>query len=145
MSTDDWVTVAAYDTPFLAQMVTDRLDEAGIRHRTLFDDAGGNLPHIAFATGGHRVQVAPADEALARRLIEPLPDPVMDDLDVGEFDGAGTGGVQPMTAMSRNASALRTERRWIPVGAAVLVVLVLLLVWLGMGGSIPGLTTGPFI
>ncbi|TVR36038.1 MAG: DUF2007 domain-containing protein [Nitriliruptor sp.] len=126
MSTDIWVTIVAYDTPFLAQLVTDRLDDVGIEHRTLSDSAGGNLPHISFGSGGYRVQVARQDEEAARDAIEALPDDFLDGIDVGEFQD-GTDGVVPADTL-RGAS-VATRQRWMRL-AAVLVVLVVLGVFL---------------
>lgn len=126
MSTDIWVTIVAYDTPFLAQMVTDRLDDVGIEHRTLSDSAGGNLPHISFGSGGYRVQVARQDEEAARDAIEALPDDFLDGIDVGEFQD-GTDGVVP--ADTFRGASVATRQRWMRL-AAVLVVLVVLGVFL---------------
>jgi len=126
VSTDIWVTIVAYDTPFLAQLVTDRLDDVGIEHRTLSDSAGGNLPHISFGSGGYRVQVARQDEEAARDAIEALPDDFLDGIDVGEFQD-GTDGVVPADTL-RGAS-VATRQRWMRL-AAVLVVLVVLGVFL---------------
>ncbi len=126
MSTDTWVTIVAYDTPFLAQMVTDRLDDVGITHRTLSDSAGGNLPHISFGSGGYRVQVAREDEAAARDAIEALPDDFLDGIDVGEFQD-GADGVVPGDATGQ--TDIEARHRWVRL-AAVAVVLVVLGVFL---------------
>jgi hypothetical protein len=127
VSTDTWVTIVAYDTPFLAQMVTDRLDDVGIAHRTLSDSGGGNLPHISFGSGGYRVQVAREDEEAARDAIEALPDDFLDGIDVGEFQDGNDGVVPADTVLG--PLRIDERRRRIRI-AAILVVLVVLAVFL---------------
>jgi hypothetical protein len=92
-----WVTVIAYDTPFLAQLATDHLDDAGIANRVLADSADGNLPHIAFGSGGYRVQVPASEEAVAREQLAALPEDALVGVDVGEFEDGQ--GVQPRTGV----------------------------------------------
>lgn len=88
-----WVTVVAYDTPFLAEMARDHLDDDGITTRVLADSGGGNLPEVAFMTGGYRVQVEQDAEDAARRSLAALPEDALVGVDVGEF--IETGGVRP--------------------------------------------------
>ncbi|MCA1782064.1 MAG: hypothetical protein LC679_07795, partial [Intrasporangiaceae bacterium] len=126
MTSNTWVTIVAYDTPFLAQLVTDRLDDVGIGHRTLSDSAGGNLPHISFGSGGYRVQVERQDGEAARDAIAALPDDFLDGIDVGEFQD-GTDGVVPSDTVG--GVDVATRNRWMRV-AAVVVVLVILGVFL---------------
>ncbi len=83
MTATTWVTVVAYDTPFLAQLASDHLEDEGVRTRVLGDSAGGNLPEVAFMTGGYRVQVATDDADLARRCLRELPDDGLAGVDVG--------------------------------------------------------------
>ena len=140
MSTDTWVTIVAYDTPFLAQMVTDRLDDVGIEHRTLSDSGGGNLPHISFGSGGYRVQVAREDEEAARDAIEALPDDFLDGIDVGEFQD-GTDGVVPGDTSS--TVDLAAKRRWMRLAAVAVVLIVLGVFLLGPPDLFPRLIDWP--
>lgn len=93
MTAPTWVTIVAFDTPFLAQLATERLDEQGIASRLLSDSGGETLPHISFATGGYRVQVAPEDADAARAALVALDEIEVGQMDVGEF--ADEDGVQP--------------------------------------------------
>lgn len=93
MTMSTWVTIAAHDTPFLAQMVTDHLEDAGFETRMLSDSGGGNLPHIAFGSGGYRVQVPSDDEVAARETLSTLRKDELVGVDVGRF--ADLEGVQP--------------------------------------------------
>jgi len=140
VSTDTWTTIVAYDTPFLAQMVTDRLDDVGIGHRTLSDSAGGNLPHISFGSGGYRVQVARQDEQAARDAIEALPDDFLDGIDVGEFQDGADGVLPEPTAADGHVA---TRHRWIRVAAVLVVVVVLGVFLLGPPDLFPRLIDGP--
>jgi hypothetical protein len=93
VSAPTWVTIVAFDTPFLAQLATERLEDEGIASRLLSDSGGETLPHISFATGGYRVQVAPDDAAAARDALVALDEIEVGQIDVGEF--ADEDGVQP--------------------------------------------------
>ena len=93
MTTSTWVTISAHDTPFLAQLVTDHLEDAGFETRLLSDSGGGSLPHISFGTGGYRVQVPSDDEAGARAALATLSEDELVGVDVGRF--ADHDGVQP--------------------------------------------------
>ncbi len=93
MTTSTWVTIAAHDTPFLAQLVTDHLEDAGFETRLLSDSGGGNLPHISFGSGGYRVQVPSDDEAAAREALSTLREDELVGVDVGSF--TDHEGVQP--------------------------------------------------
>jgi len=97
-----WTTVVAYDTPFLAQLATEQLDEAGITSRLLSDSGGETLPHISFATGGYRVQVTTEDEPAAREILAALDEQPLGDIDVGEFED--DDGVQPPQLGSSTSS-----------------------------------------
>lgn len=140
MSTDTWVTIVAYDTPFLAQLVTDRLDDVGIGHRTLSDSAGGNLPHISFGSGGYRVQVAREDGEAARDAIAALPDDFLDGIDVGEFQD-GTDGVVPSD--TTGGIDVTTRNRWMRVAAVVVVLVILGVFLLGPPDLYPRLIDWP--
>ncbi len=93
MSATTWVTVVAYDTPFLAQLATDHLDDAGITSRLLSDSGGQMLPHLSFGSGGYRVQVAVEDEPVARELLAALPEDALEGVDIGAFEDGD--GVRP--------------------------------------------------
>lgn len=140
MSTDTWVTIVAYDTPFLAQMVTDQLDDVGIGHRTLSDSGGGNLPHISFGSGGYRVQVAREDEATARDAIEALPEDFLDGIDVGEFQD-GTDGVVPGDTTGQ--TDIEGRHRWVRLAAVAVALVVLGVFLLGPPDLFPRLIDGP--
>lgn len=140
MTTDTWVTIVAYDTPFLAQLVTDRLDDVGIGHRTLSDSAGGNLPHISFGSGGYRVQVAREDGEAARDAIAALPDDFLDGIDVGEFQD-GTDGVVPSDTVG--GVDVATRNRWMRVAAVVVVLVILGVFLLGPPDLYPRLIDWP--
>jgi hypothetical protein len=141
VTADTWVTIVAYDTPFLAQMVTDRLDDVGIEHRTLSDSGGGSLPHISFGSGGYRVQVAREDEEAARDAIEALPDDFLDEIDVGEFQD-GTDGVVP--GDTTGTVDLAGRNRWVRVAAVAVVLVVLGVFVLGPPDLFPRLIDWPF-
>jgi hypothetical protein len=141
MTTDTWVTVVAYDTPFLAQMVADRLDEVDIANRTLSDSAGGNLPHISFGSGGYRVQVADHDESAARDVIAAPMDDVMDHLDVGDFDG-DPDGVVPDSSTPDGPAAYGLPR-WVKVGAVVVIAIIVGAFVIGPGDLLPRLINWP--
>lgn len=137
MSTDTWVTLAAHDTPFLAQLVTDRLDEVGIANRTLSDSGGGSLPHIDFGAGGHRVQVDREDLPAAREAIAALPEEVMEDLDVGHFPGDAQG-VVPDPAAAAAGPPRRRHRWWLRLAAIAVIVVVASMFLLGPLDLLPG-------
>lgn len=138
---DTWVTLAAHDTPFLAQLVTDRLDEAGIAHRTLSDSGGGNLPHIDFGAGGHRVQVDREDLAAARQAIAALPAEVMEGLDVGHFSQDAEGVVPDPQAAADGHRPAR-PRRGLRLAAVVMILLVTAIFLLGPLDVLPRLLDG---
>lgn len=95
MSARTWVTIVAFDTSFLAQLATEHLDGQGIESRLLSDSGGETLPHISFATGGYRVQVAREDAEAARAALSALDEIDISEIDVGEFSD---DGVQPPQA-----------------------------------------------
>jgi hypothetical protein len=109
MDARTWSTLASYDTPFLAQLVTDHLDDLGIESRVLSDSAHGNLPEISFVTGGYRVQVPAEDEQAARDALATLPEDATTSVDVGEFDDHG--GARPSTGPGGEARDVRSFRR----------------------------------
>ena len=45
------------------------LEAAGIKALIQADDAGGQRPHIAWATGGYKILVRPDDAELAREVL----------------------------------------------------------------------------
>lgn len=127
MTTRTWVTVVAYDTPFLAQLAADHLEDQGLATRLLSDSAGGNLPHISFGSGGYRVQVPAEDEATARRALADLDEDELTGVDVGEF--MDHDGVQPPV------EGVGTPARgsWsLPSRAVALTVAVMVLVLVGV-------------
>lgn len=144
MSIDTWVTLVAYDTPFLAQLATDRLDEAGIANRTLSDSGGGSLPHVDFGAGGHRVQVDRQDLDAAREMIVALPDAVMDDLDVGRFS-EDPDGVLPDPGAARAGPARRQHRRWLRLAAVVLIVVMAAMFIAGPLDLLPRMLEGTIV
>lgn len=144
MSTDTWVTLVAHDTPFLAQLATDRLDEAGIANRILSDSGGGSLPHVDFGAGGHRVQVDREDLDAAREAIAALPEAFMDDLDVGRF-AEGPDGVWPDPGAARIDPPRRRHRRWLRLAAAVLIVVVATSFLAGLLDWFPRLLDGALV
>jgi hypothetical protein len=126
VSTPNWVTIVAFDTPFLAQLATEHLDDQGIPSRLLSDSGGETLPHISFATGGHRVQVASQDADAARAALASLEGIEAERIDVGTF--AEEDGVQPPRIdeheggrASRSASPLRVVGVILVVGGVVAV------------------------
>lgn len=137
-ATTRWVTVAAYDTEFLARLVVDHLEDAGIPTRVLSDSGGGSLPHISFGTGGYRVQV-PADSSdAAREHLASLPEDGVGDLDVGtviEGDVASTvEGDDTFPRRIAERPGIPPQRSGAPgtpriAGIVMLVVGILLIVW----------------
>ena len=135
MAAPVWTTVVAYDTPFLAQLATEQLDEAGITSRLLSDSGGETLPHISFATGGHRVQVATEDEPAAREILAALDEQPLGDIDVGEFED--DDGVQPPQLGSSTSSRGDASR------PSPIVVVGVAAVILGAVAVVIGLTGWP--
>jgi hypothetical protein len=120
-----WVTIVAFDTPFLAQLATEHLDDRGIRSRLLSDSGGETLPHISFATGGHRVQVAQEDADAARAALAALDGIEADQIDVGEF--ADVDGVQPPRIDEGGAErGARSTSPLVVIGVIVAIVGVVL-------------------
>ncbi len=139
-----WTTVAAYDTPFLADLLVDHLEDEGIATRVLNDSAGGNLPHISFGTGGYRVQVHHDRVEEARAALAALPEDAVGDVDVGTFtDGEGVGPPAGSSPTRRaggghagSGSAGRRGRGAILV--ALIAIVLTLLVGIGVTVFGPG-------
>jgi len=127
-----WVTVVAYDTPFLAEMARDHLEDEGIATRILSDSGGGNLPEVAFMTGGYRVQVEGEAEEEARRSLAALPEDALVGVDVGEF--GESGGARPSDHADDRPLPLRSSSWAIRLVAFGLVALFAwsLLRWSGI-------------
>ena len=128
-----WVTVVAYDTPFLAEMARDHLEDEGIATRILSDSGGGNLPEVAFMTGGYRVQVEGEAEEEARRSLAALPEDALVGVDVGEFEDdqgvqPGAGVDEPLSGHGHGLSGRLIALVAIPL-ALVVTILFLWLSW----------------
>jgi Putative prokaryotic signal transducing protein/SPOR domain len=65
----DLVTVAAFPDVAEAQLARERLETEGIRAFVIDAQTAGVLPFLTPASGGVRVQVAPADEQRAREVL----------------------------------------------------------------------------
>ncbi len=65
----DLVTIATFPDGPEAQLARERLELEGITAFVLDDGAAGVMPYMTPATGGVRLQVAPADERKAREIL----------------------------------------------------------------------------
>jgi hypothetical protein len=65
----DLVTVASFPDVAEAQLAKERLEGEGIRAFVIDAQTAGVLPFLTPASGGVRVQVAPADEQRAREVL----------------------------------------------------------------------------
>ena len=66
---DELVEIANYANRLEADLVVQRLEAAGINAIRSSDGAGGTLPSLAAATGGHRVTVRAEDQDAALALL----------------------------------------------------------------------------
>ena len=65
----DLVTVGSFPDVAEAQLAKERLETEGIRAFVIDAQTAGVLPFLTPASGGVRVQVAPADEPRAREVL----------------------------------------------------------------------------
>jgi hypothetical protein len=68
---EDLVTVAAFPDVAEAELAKDRLELEGIRAFVIDAQTAGVMPYLTGASGGVRVQVAPADLERAREVLGP--------------------------------------------------------------------------
>ena len=67
---DELVTVASFAEVAEAELAKERLELEGVRAFVVGAQTAGVMPFLTSSTGGVRLQVAPADVARAREILE---------------------------------------------------------------------------